>query len=266
MKKLAFVFSLLFAGIFISHAQNDCDTLKLKTIATRYGYISGNDFNTFGFLDGAVINIDTLSLFYLGIDVVNVSNDTFYSSETFRVEAVCVAYADTGLIGYLSDEHTHYFGEALLPNDTMYAGIDIYIDLQYILDGLGVDVEQVSYWKLIIGVGSTSKDGMYSNSAFFAGTDTSIFHVVKTPVNIVETPLTASLQTVFPNPARSQFTVTNTQNASLHLYNMVGQEVLHTQSTDENTIINVSTLPQGLYVLKVVKNGAVRMYKVVVSG
>jgi len=70
---------------------------------------------------------------------------------------------------------------------------------------------------------------------------------------------------VFPNPARSQFTVTHTENASLQLYNMVGQEILHTQSIDENTIINVSTLPQGLYMLKVVKDGAVSMYKIVVS-
>ena len=72
-------------------------------------------------------------------------------------------------------------------------------------------------------------------------------------------------RTVFPNPARSQFTVTNTKNASLQLYNMVGQEILHTQSTEENTIINVSTLPQGLYMLKVVKDGAVKIYKVVIS-
>jgi len=88
----------------------------------------------------------------------------------------------------------------------------------------------------------------------------------KSGVGILEAQSIASLQTIFPNPARSQFTVTHTENASLQLYNMVGQEVLHTQSTNENTIINVSTLPQGLYMLKVVKDGTVKMYKVVVSG
>jgi hypothetical protein len=84
-------------------------------------------------------------------------------------------------------------------------------------------------------------------------------------VNIVETHCNASLRRVFPNPAKTQFTVTNTENANLYLYNMVGQEVLHTYSTEENSIINVNFLPQGLYVLKVVKDGVVSVHKVGVS-
>ena len=92
-----------------------------------------------------------------------------------------------------------------------------------------------------------------------------IYYHPNKDVSSVKEYATNAERQIFPNPARSQFTITHTENASLQLYNTVGQEVLHTQSTDENTIINVSTLPQGLYVLKVVKDGAVKMYKVVVS-
>ena len=69
---------------------------------------------------------------------------------------------------------------------------------------------------------------------------------------------------IFPNPAQTHFTVTNTANATLHLYSMVGQEMLRTYGTDENTVINVNTLPQGVYVLKVTKDGVLSTHKVVV--
>jgi len=68
---------------------------------------------------------------------------------------------------------------------------------------------------------------------------------------------------IFPNPAQSQFTVTNTENASLYLYNILGQEVLRTDSKEENIVINVNSLPQGVYVLKVVKNGISSKYKII---
>jgi len=48
---------------------------------------------------------------------------------------------------------------------------------------------------------------------------------------------------------------------------MVGQEVLQTYGTGENTVIDVSLLPQGVYVLKVVKDGgSLSVHKIVVSG
>jgi hypothetical protein len=46
---------------------------------------------------------------------------------------------------------------------------------------------------------------------------------------------------------------------------MLGQEVYSTQNTEENTIINVKSLPQGLYILKVIKNGTASTHKIVVS-
>jgi len=86
---------------------------------------------------------------------------------------------------------------------------------------------------------------------------------MKQKVEIKETQQPTNVN-IFPNPACSHFTVTNTENASLQLYNMLGQEVFSTYSKEGNTIINVNILPQGLYVLKVVKNGVVSTHKVVV--
>ena len=69
---------------------------------------------------------------------------------------------------------------------------------------------------------------------------------------------------IFPNPAQTHFTVTNTENANLYLYNVMGQEILRTYSTDKNTVINVNILPQGVYVLKVTKDGVLSTHKVLV--
>ena len=71
---------------------------------------------------------------------------------------------------------------------------------------------------------------------------------------------------IFPNPAQSQITVTNAQNADLRLYNILGQEVLHAYSYQENAVININSLPQGIYVLKVLKDGGLSVHKIVVGG
>jgi len=67
---------------------------------------------------------------------------------------------------------------------------------------------------------------------------------------------------VYPNPAQSQFTVTNTENAEIQLFNILGQKVFQTFGKQENTVVNTVSLPQGLYVLKVVKGDFSTVHKV----
>ena len=70
---------------------------------------------------------------------------------------------------------------------------------------------------------------------------------------------------VYPNPAQSQFTVTNTENANLTLYNILGQKVKQVVGEGENTVIYTEDLPKGIYLLKVEKEGAVLTKKVQIS-
>jgi CDP-diacylglycerol pyrophosphatase len=62
-----------------------------------------------------------------------------------------------------------------------------------------------------------------------------------------------------------QFTVTNTENAEIQLFNILGQKVLQTHSTEENTVISTASFPQGVYVLKVIKDNISTVHKVVVE-
>jgi hypothetical protein len=269
MKKLIVIAGLFLVSIFSAHAQGECDTLKLKIIQTNYGLAAAEVFNTIGDLDNAVINIDTLFFFHPEIFLVNISDETFKSNETYRVEIFYSAHADTGLLMWNDIGISFNIGMALLSNDTVKIGFAEDIDLLKIIDELkevrGIDFEEISYWRMVAGIGATSKDGVYSNSVFYAGADTSVFYVVKGDVGIQEMEKETNLISVYPNPARSQFTVTNTENASLQLYNMLGQEVLRTYSKEANTLVNVDFVPQGMYVLKIVKNGISSTHKIAIN-
>ena len=270
MKRKVIIFCLFVAGCFVAQAQERCDTLKLKVIKTYYCQSSnGVNFKFLGDLNGAVINIDTLSAFYPAVNIVNVSNDTFFSNDLFAFWIRCIPYADTGAIAFFGGTMSYSFGIPVFPNDTIGIHVGLKFDLSGIINDIkendGIELEEISYWKMLIGIGRTSKDGIYSDSVIYASADTSTFYVVKNSVGIVETQCIASLPQIFPNPTRSQFTVTHTEKANLYLYNIVGQEVLQTYSKEDNTIVNINFLPQGVYVLKVVKEGNVSVHKVIVS-
>ena len=256
MKQGIVIVSLFVVGIFVSHAQEDCDTLKLKTVKTYYGEGVGSFYERIGELDGAVINTDSLSHLFPEMIVVNISNDTFSSDVMYECLLIFFLYADTGLLWVDSGGLIRLpIGKELYPNDTMNFGFSFL--LSYLIDyfeGNGIDFEQISYWKIIAGITYTSKDGAYSERVFYEGADTSIFYVVRGGVGIQEKENHA-IVSVFPNPAQTQFTVTNAENAAIQLFTMLGQEVLRTHSKEENTVVNIDFLPKGMYVLKVVKDG-----------
>lgn len=265
MKKQLFILGLFIAGIFVSHAQ-ECDTLKLKVVKSYYAQlINGSNFKLLGELDGAIISIDTLPSFYLGASVVNVSNDTFHPMNNFSFGTECFAYTATGSVGYFWGTINYYFGQECIPNDTINMYVGIQFDLAYMInrikETLDIDFEEISHWKMIITVGYTDKDGLYSDSVINLSADTSTFYIVKTGVGIREVENTLDVS-VFPNPAQSQFTVTNTENATLQLYNILGQQVREVKSMEKNTMINTAGLSAGIYILKVQKGNAVVSKKV----
>jgi len=253
---------LLALGVFLStNAQN---TLKLKTIKTNYLDVRESVYYTLGELDGTVLNPDTLTLLAPEMYIVNISNDTFSSDVLIETTLDFFIYDTTGSL--LDNDHNvsrrYPIMRDLLPNDTTFMGL-IMFPFSGIIDyykGMGIELEQISYWKLIAGVSCTSKDGKYSDSIFYAGADTSIFYVVKTPVSIQE--VEQAEISIYPNPAQSQFTVTNTENANLTLYSILGQKVKQIAGTGENALIYTEDLPQGIYMLKVERGDAVLTKKV----
>ncbi|MDR3047930.1 MAG: T9SS type A sorting domain-containing protein [Bacteroidales bacterium] len=72
---------------------------------------------------------------------------------------------------------------------------------------------------------------------------------------------------ISPNPAATAFEVTlsETGNADIQLFNLVGQQIFRTSTQNQVLTINVSDYSKGVYLLKVIQNGKVHTSKVVVK-
>jgi hypothetical protein len=267
MKKVILILTLCFACVFALSAQDFCDTLKWKVSQTCYlkSDPSHTNFRNLGELQGAVINLDTLDAFSPGFYFTNISNDTFSAEGNFVVVTFCSAYTDTGVFPlHFTLPYGFYFGTQVYPNNTFAAIVRGEYEFLYMINTLeenGLDFEQIKYWKMIVGISYTSKDGYYSDSVIFAGADTAVFRIVRDDVSNREIDLLNPVS-VFPNPAQTQFTVTHTENAIITLYNLVGQKVRQLPGKEENTVICTEDLPQGVYLLKVEKENAVLTKKV----
>jgi len=257
--------AVAFTGLVLSaNAQEDCDTLKWKAIKTYYSVIdgTGTSFDVIGDLDGATINIDTLSAFYPVLEFVNVSNDTFAASGTISLLLYCYFYADTGIVASTFDAVKYpNFYEDVLPNDTIGFVYAKEFNIQFFVNQLktqsGMDLEQISYWKMIMGVWATSRDGYYSKDVFYAGADTATFYVVRgnNAIAEIEKP---SIISVYPNPTTGLLRVvsgdiSDSGDRVIKIYNVAGQVVFTSpvSALSPETIIDISHLTNGMYFLKV---------------
>jgi len=253
MKKI--ILFIAFIGLTLSI--NAQDELKLKTIKTYYRDTKGGSVYRIGELDGAILNADTLSSFFLEFFVVNISNDTFSSGVSYDIIGVIFLYADTGLL--LKNTLGAYplpIGEEFFPNDTVNFGWGIkFSNLTNYLKSVDIDLDQISFWKMLCGVSWTSKDGTYSDSVFYAGADTVTFRVVKGSVGIQEIEKEESIVSVYPNPTREQLQITNYELRNgmedYTIYNLVGQKILQGKLQNETSIINIESLASGIYYLRI---------------
>jgi hypothetical protein len=248
-----------------SECTGKCDTLKLKCIESAYSKFIGDDIRE---LNGAVINIDTFPEIITGIAIVNVSNDTFFKQGTYEITSFFYLHVvDTEVVMYAGLTVQHTLIQDFLPDDTLFMYTGMMFGLSNYVTSLeedygGITIDKITYIQMFTSITHTSKDGYYSNRVAYAGSDTAIFYLTKNEVGINDLEVEQNVISVFPNPAQTQFTVTNVQNAALRLYNILGQEVLQTYSKEENTVINISNLPQGLYVLKIEKENTVLTRKI----
>jgi|YNPMSStandDraft_1061717.scaffolds.fasta_scaffold00925_8 hypothetical protein len=59
---------------------------------------------------------------------------------------------------------------------------------------------------------------------------------------------------IFPNPANNYLQINfekAIQDANISLYNTIGQKVLQANNINNNIIINVKNIPEGLYMIKI---------------
>ena len=71
---------------------------------------------------------------------------------------------------------------------------------------------------------------------------------------------------VFPNPSIGQFTLTlSVENGIVEIYNILGQRVNHSEITNQETKIDLSNQPKGIYFVKIVANQKMRTEKILIQ-
>ena len=264
MKKVIINFSLcLIMGIFTAYAQ--CDTLKWKAFETYYAKVHLGTYYKMN--DGVILNMDTISDICPAVNFTNISTDTFYKNTNIVFFSGTKVYADTGLIVQFSGVVPYIYPFDILPGDTLNSAIEMKANLNSIVSAVeakGLTIEDIAYCYLFVGVAATQKDGSYTERVFYAGADSTLFYITKTPPPSIQETAQTEIS-VFPNPAQSHFTVTHTENANLTLYNILGQKVKQVVGEGETTVIYTEDLPQGIYLLKVEKEGAVLTKKIQIS-
>lgn len=66
---------------------------------------------------------------------------------------------------------------------------------------------------------------------------------------------------MYPNPTSGIVNFNNVENATIEVYNMMGQVVARVNSTNDNATIDLSTVANGNYVVRIVKDGAIATSK-----
>jgi polyhydroxybutyrate depolymerase len=68
---------------------------------------------------------------------------------------------------------------------------------------------------------------------------------------------------VYPNPAQNIINIEVENAKNISIYNILGTKVFNLNSTDNSTIIDISALPKGVYMLTVSKNSLIETKKIV---
>lgn len=88
------------------------------------------------------------------------------------------------------------------------------------------------------------------------------------PVGIHDRPLSAETLNFYPNPSSTTITIslpstTPINNTTLSIYNVNAQQVISRRITEPTTVLDISTLPQGVYFVRMTTDRTVRVGKFV---
>ena len=76
----------------------------------------------------------------------------------------------------------------------------------------------------------------------------------------------APVHSVFPNPSTGKFALSpETIKGELSIYNMQGQEIYKSYSTDINNIVDLGSQSKGIYFVKIYDGVAVLTKKIVIQ-
>jgi hypothetical protein len=75
--------------------------------------------------------------------------------------------------------------------------------------------------------------------------------VVREPVSTGVKQLTANAVAIYPNPAKNELTVSGANISTISICNLVGQQMYQRSGCTKKTVIDITALPAGMYMITV---------------
>jgi len=77
----------------------------------------------------------------------------------------------------------------------------------------------------------------------------------------------AKTVSIYPNPSIGLYTIelTNNNNASIEIYNVLGKQVKSIQQTDAKTTVDLTGFPKGVYLVNILSNGEQTIEKIILE-
>jgi len=201
---------------------------------------------------------------------IDFSDDDLYTSydvcgQLFENAWVDMSDSDYGVI------NIDVFGGAdvaAIDNQNYYFNLPIDFQ-QYFVDGVDIDINQYNPETLNIQIGSLNMAAMEQDQDFTfsvsVNVNDNVFCEVPVTINLAAAVISGTIintddvfepNRVFPNPADDVTTIeiaeyNQTAENEIEIINIAGQTIIELETNEEVTTIDVSTLPPGMYILKV---------------
>jgi hypothetical protein len=231
--KQKFIFTLVLVLSLSSHTFGQCkDTLKWE-ICENVDRSSGG----FDDINGKVYNIKDTAYIALMFCITNVSNE-IYAGGTIIKFSFKIYKSDTI---YMNESIQHQLKRNYNPTDSL--GIVI-MGEDFILNGLPLGT-----YYLESKIDETSIDGEFCDTIKILSSKISTFELINT--NSINS-YTKNLIKIFPNPTSLQLNFySKTPIKEILINNLMGQQVKHIPVNSNETTLDVSTLPAGMYIAKI---------------
>ncbi len=86
--------------------------------------------------------------------------------------------------------------------------------------------------------------------------------ILAEPTGIENTMIENTEINVYPNPAKDQISIDNAEYATVQVYNMIGEIVVTESNINNNAKLDLSSLSEGTYLVKVIENNSITTKKI----
>ena len=126
-----------------------------------------------------------------------------------------------------------------------------FVDLANVWPYSGVNTDTLIIQDASSYLDATHYRCIVSSDGSCPDTSASVLLVVREPVSTGVNQLTANAVAIYPNPAKNELTVSGDNISTISICNLLGQQSYRRSGCTKKTVIDITTLPAGMYMITV---------------